>query len=96
MAVDKTLIQVQAQITVSAPDGLMNNETSEMIIEEGKSYSQTVTMSKDATQDNIKSFMDAVLTLCSGVREQMDAADLTGEAVITKKIVSNYMLINEG
>lgn len=100
MAVSRTLKQIQAQIKVAALGGeegmdLVNNDTMETILEKGKSYSQTITVSKEATKDQINGFLNAVLSLCAGPFELAEAADLQGTPVITKKIVSQYTLVSE-
>ncbi len=74
---------------------LVNNETFETILEEGKSYSQTVTVAKDATKDQINNFLNAVIELCAGPFELGQGTDMQGVPVITKKIISQHTLINE-
>ena len=101
MAISKALKQIQAQFKVAAPSGvdegtdLVNNETFETILAEGKSYSQTVTMAKDATKEQINLFLNAVIELCAGPFELGQGTDMQGVPVITKKVISQHVLINE-
>lgn len=99
MAVEKAIRQIQGQFKVAAPSGedgydVENNETMEKILEAGKSYSQTITFAKDATKDQISNFLVAVMELCAGVFEMGQGTDLSGYPEITKKITTQYTLIN--
>ncbi len=91
---ERDLEKKQGQFTVSAGElGYTDEDNGTVLLEPDKSYSQTFTVSNDATDDQIAGVLNAVLSLSIGVNEAAEGVTTSGYAEVKKKIVSNYILV---
>ncbi len=100
MAITRALSSKSINFKIAAPTGddaspVVDNADLTVLLDEGESYTQTLSVSKECSEDSINHVFEAVLSLCAGTYEMQMGADLSAFPVVTKKIVEQYTLINE-
>lgn len=98
----KALNRIQGSFTVAAPNGeygydVKSLSTGGVLIEKGKSYSQTFTFKLDdegTDIENVKiyNFLTIAMGLCTGMYEK-GQSDLEADPVQTKKVSRRYTLL---